>query len=59
MDCWKPGEYAREAPLYTYPVIMSPPGIQYLTTVKKQIQARWILPSLKKMPQRSEDGLCK
>lgn len=48
VDCWKPVQYAKEAPLYTCPVIVSFPSIQYLTTVKKQIQARQILPSLKK-----------
>lgn len=48
MDCWKLGEYAREAPLYACPVITSSLCIQYLTTAKNCIQARWILPSLKK-----------
>lgn len=48
MDCWKLRQYAREAPVYTGSVIISSPGIQYLTAVKIQIQATWILPSLKK-----------
>lgn len=48
MDCWKLGQYAREAPLYAYPVITSSLGIQYLTTFKNHIQARRILPFLKK-----------
>lgn len=44
MDCWKLGEYA-------CPDITSSLSIQYLTTVKNHIQARLILPSLKKCLQ--------
>lgn len=46
-DCWKQGEYAREASMYTCPVIVIFSTIQYLTTVESQLQARWILPPLK------------
>lgn len=56
MDYRKVGEYAKESPLYTFFVITSSAGILYSTTVENQIQDRWILPSLKKMSQRLEEG---